>query len=147
MKLIYSNWNRDQERLALKEANDCTVQALASGLGVSYAEAHALLKAGGRKDREGHPFGPFLERMSVPGVSIEKVPHEAAVVTRRQDGSIVIEVQDGPETRHYLRRFGSAWYSYPSMERVNIWTSDWLDTVERYCKEHGGPWPDAHLSK
>lgn len=42
-----------QEAIALKETNDCAVRAVAIASGRSYGEAHAMLKALGRKDRQG----------------------------------------------------------------------------------------------
>lgn len=35
------------------EAKDCTVRALANATGISYKDAHALLKKVGRKEKEG----------------------------------------------------------------------------------------------
>ena len=73
---------------------------------------------------------------------------KTASVVRRQDGSVMAEVREGAETRHYVRqRAGTIWYRYPDMDRTTVWTQDWLDTVERYCNEHGGRWPDAHKNK
>jgi len=81
-------------------------------------------------------------------------PPKRAIALRRHDGSIMIEVSFEDGTRRYLRnRYESKWYAYPSMESLElssiggIGANGWLAMVERYCDEHGGPWPDAHLGK
>ena len=49
--------------LARRENNSCTVYAVATVLGVDYDEAHALLKAHGRKTRRGASI--WLQRLAL----------------------------------------------------------------------------------
>jgi hypothetical protein len=46
------------------ERNDCTVRAMTYALSLPYAEAHAVLKAAGRKDGRGMVFTSWMDRQS-----------------------------------------------------------------------------------
>lgn len=110
MKLIHSNWNKDPERILLKEANDCTVQAMCSALNIPYSEGHSILKSNGRKNRRGFVFGPFLERMDIPGITIERVNHDELRWHDTDPGA----VSRYNDRRCWRRSYG---YTEPSVEK------------------------------
>jgi hypothetical protein len=67
----------------MKETNDCSVVAIAVLCGVTYQEAHAAMKAQGRKDRQGaydfqiiraaRSFGKSIQRVEVQSI-IDQFP-------------------------------------------------------------------------
>jgi hypothetical protein len=59
--------------LALREHNSCTVYAVACVLGVDYDEAHALLKAHGRKDRRGTRYYIAARALATRG-TVREIP-------------------------------------------------------------------------
>src|ERR1043165_6455934 len=65
------------------ERADCTVRALAACLGIPYAEAHARLKAQGRKDRCRFTFRLHSEALGfelVPELSGKRLSHVLAEI-------------------------------------------------------------------
>jgi hypothetical protein len=63
--------------LALREHNSCTVYAVACVLGVDYDEAHALLKAHGRKNRRGTRSYIATRAMATRG-TLREIPIRSA---------------------------------------------------------------------
>ena len=53
------------------EANDCTVLALSNAKGIPYEEAHAILKAHGRKDRNGPMIADWSRAVRSAGLQME----------------------------------------------------------------------------
>ena len=63
------------ESKAYNENNDCAVKAVAVVTGISYAEAHAALKAEGRKDRDGTYNRDTKAAIKKLGFDCENVPY------------------------------------------------------------------------
>lgn len=55
------------------EDNDCTVRALANATGMDYADAHALLKKHGRKDRRSVNHRTFISAYAEVGFEVMQV--------------------------------------------------------------------------
>lgn len=55
------------------EQNDCTVRSLANATGMDYADAHALLKKHGRKDRRGAQYRTFVDAYAEAGFEVVSV--------------------------------------------------------------------------
>lgn len=75
MRILIEIQNAGREQSGIKkEKSDCTVRALATGMGIPYREAHQTLKALGRRNgagtvvhREWLDNHPFTTKMSVGG--------------------------------------------------------------------------------
>lgn len=63
MNFSYGDGGRGES--GLKEARDCAVRATATVLGIPYAEAHAKLKALGRRDRCRFKFWRVTETLGL----------------------------------------------------------------------------------
>lgn len=64
LEVSYTDGGRAEEGFT-HERNDCTVRALRQFAGISYSEAHALLKAAGRKEGKGaynHQYAPHFDK-------------------------------------------------------------------------------------
>lgn len=64
LEVSYTDGGRAEEGFT-HERNDCTVRALRQFADISYAEAHALIKASGRKDGHGaynHQYAPHFDK-------------------------------------------------------------------------------------
>jgi hypothetical protein len=71
MHKTYSDFSTD--RADHRETNDCTVIAVSVACGISYAKAHALLAAAGRKPRKGlsqYKYHPVIEALGFEVVKI-----------------------------------------------------------------------------
>lgn len=65
---------REREQWATGEDNDCSVVTLAVVGGISYAEAHQILKDGGRQDKQGMERKDWLAAVQAAGFDV--VPHK-----------------------------------------------------------------------
>ena len=64
------------------ESRDCAVRALAISADISYTQAHALLKAEGRKDRRGTKFSMSDRALKNSGAKVEHIQHGAGLTLR-----------------------------------------------------------------
>lgn len=64
----------------MKETRDCAVKAVAFSCDISYEEAHAALKAAGRKNNKGTPNHLTRKVLKQQGFKTEKYEHRAKTV-------------------------------------------------------------------
>lgn len=90
------------------EDNDCTVKAISVVTGVSYEEAHAALKAAGRKDGRGTHRINQVHALASLGYKMVRIPTRS-----------IIEAYPGVHrnlqsvTTHHPERFSDAWADMP----------------------------------
>lgn len=110
LKVAYTDGGRHEA--GIDETNDCVVRALALFNGISYADAHALLKQAGRKDRRGayfHQYGDLFygnwnrpaPQVSTVGRLTKKFPKGKIAVQVR--GHIFV-LEDGVQRDTFLNR-------------------------------------------
>lgn len=96
MSALYAALNAVSDQLG--EWNDCAVKAVAVAAGVPYAEAHALLKAAGRRDRRGMKNTLYKDVLRALGLALEpvKVPpctRRTLVDRLRPTGTYLVRVR------------------------------------------------------
>lgn len=106
IRLTVTDGGKDQEGF-LNEWNDCGVRALALSTGVTYAKAHSLLKAEGRRDRKGTKL-PQIQR------SLAHLCGESAIANFQQ-------IVPNTPTIHPVYGY-PVWQKYPTLQ----------DTVRKY---------------
>lgn len=95
---------RDQSA-AFGEKNDCTVRAISLAAGISYAEAHALLAAEGRKQGHGVHFkSMFIPMLARLGFHAQRVNLHEIIATYPGVHSGLKNV-----TTHHPARFAKVW--------------------------------------
>jgi len=115
------------------EHNDCTVKATALVADITYAEAHALLKSLGRKDRQGCRMRTMLEdigrSLSITFVELKKT----SIIAKYPKGHCDVLKN---LTTHHPARFNNVWKdgkSYLAFTRGHVAaiidgkTHDWTE--------------------
>ena len=91
------------------EHRDCTVRALSNSTGLQYANAHAILKKHGRKDKRGCTFNVWHDAYTEAGMSLIGVygtTHSARMMAR----GVSVVAQDGVTLGRMLPKLASGSY-------------------------------------
>lgn len=64
------------------EKNDCTVRALVSASGATYAKCHRALEKAGRQRRKGAPLALLIEEFKIDGFFFEEVVSEPITIRK-----------------------------------------------------------------
>jgi hypothetical protein len=135
----YEELLRTDERLAIKEKNDCTVTALATALDVPYIQAHQAMEAAGRK--RGRGASDFIMEQAAKSLGYKAIKVEPRTIINRYPGA---HKNLTSMTTHHAARFSKVWKDLPPMYivvsghalgfrdgRIHDWTEGRAKRIQR----------------
>lgn len=105
-------------RIALGESRDCTVVAISIVTGKTYEEAHAAMKAAGRKDGGSGYYHQEVAALKALGFQLKRVEVKDIIATYPAPHCRALK----NVTTYHAHRFPEAWAPYRE-KRLLLWVS------------------------